>query len=151
MNINGIDEKQLAEAKALTAGEGDIKVTEDGHTHEFKPTSVFGSLSWSALDGEWIGDEAPESIRIQYGSDLAAGPHQREHPALYITYRDPNGHEFWQSSVVSGRLTVLVDRPPFSPDFQHVGRLEDVRFESGGRSVTLNGSYKVTSYDFKPV
>ena len=150
MSTEEINEKQLEDAKALTGGHADVRVVEDGQSHEFKPSDVFGYLSWSALDGEWIGNQPPESIRIHYGSDLAAGPHHREFPYLNITYRDRDGHEFWQNTLVSGRLTVLVDRSPSSPDFKHVGNMENVRFESEDRSVTLNGHYTVISNDVKP-
>ncbi|MDY7535826.1 hypothetical protein RGV33_29850 [Pseudomonas sp. Bout1] len=133
-----IDEKELHKAKTLSRGVASIEVSRNGTvSHVFVPTDVFGYLSWSALDG------AVESVRISYGSDLKAGPHESKAPFINVTYRDADGHSYHQP--VLGDLTVLVDRPEFGTTFKHVGKLKDVKFESDEGTVTLNGNYTVES------
>lgn len=113
----------------------------DEPPRKFEVEGGIAYLSYARLTGEW-----PESVFVEYGSALPDGTHTKDYaaqPGARLDYRDPEGTEHFRPK--SGKLTVIVERPPFGGDFKHHGTLENVTFSDSVPIVKISGSYTASS------
>lgn len=134
-----VEDEALQEARARAqSGHAFVLVLAPEEIRFFSTVEVLGYLSWTAVLGA-----GQERIDLDYGSDLPNGLHEFEATGRRVTYRAPDGTDYFRPT--EGKIILEVERPPTGTTFTHTGIFLNVRFESDANTVVLNGSYKFSS------
>ena len=134
-----VEDKALQDARVRAqSGDAFVLVLAPGKFRFFSTKEVLGFLSWTAVLGA-----GKERIDLDYGHDVPNGLHEFEARGRRVTYRAPDGKDYFGPT--EGKIFLEVERPPTGTAFTHKGNFLNVRFESDGNTVVLNGGYKLSS------